>query len=135
MPTPMTMKNPQETYLRQRILTASPIELVIMLYDGLRKEIKLGERSIGKNDPGGAHKHLIKAQTIVSELINSLDTSVELSEELFDIYEFLLIHLELANRQKDAAELSDLVEIVDNLKDGWKQIAEAQRGQLRDVAE
>jgi flagellar protein FliS len=129
------MKNPQEAYLRQRILTASPIELIVMLYDGLRKEIKLAERSIGKVKPEDAHKHLIKAQSIVTELLNSLDTSIELSEELFDIYEFLLMHLELANRQKDATELNDLVEIVDNLKDAWMQVAESQKGQMQVAAE
>jgi flagellar protein FliS len=124
----LVMTNPCETYRKQGVLTASPIELVVMLYDALRKNMVLAQRAIGKNDPSSAHNSLMKSQAIIVELLNSLDMSYALSEDLADIYDFILRHLQEANMRKDAALIGEALELVEELRSAWKEICEAQRG-------
>jgi flagellar protein FliS len=122
------MKKPQDAYRRQGVLTASPVELIVMLYDGLKKNMLLAQRAITKSHSEAAHTHLMKAQNIVSELMNCLDLSFQISEELMRLYDFILHGLMEANLKKDAASLTDLVEIVDSLRDAWNEINISQKG-------
>jgi len=119
---------PQEAYRRQDIMTASSVDLVVMLYDALKKNIVLGRRGIQKKDVQSAHKHLIKAQEIVSELITCLDMNYPISDELLSLYEFALSKIEEANVHKDEAPLAPVVEMVDSLREAWKEISAANRG-------
>jgi len=121
---------PQDAYRKQAALTASPMELIIMLYDGLKKNIALGRRGIENHDVKKAHTHFMKAQAIVTELMNSLDMNYEISNELAQIYEFVLYTLENANIKKDAAELTPLLEIVESLRGAWQEVGEANKGNL-----
>ena len=121
---------PQDAYRKQDIMTASSVDLIIMLYDALKKNIVLGRRAIGRNDVQGSHKHLIKAQEIVSELINSLDMNYPISEELLAIYDFVLRNVEKANIHKDEAPLEPLLEILDSLREAWKEISATNKGSM-----
>ncbi|MDR2664787.1 MAG: flagellar export chaperone FliS [Oscillospiraceae bacterium] len=120
-------KNPQEAYRRQNVLTASPIELIIMLYDGLRKNIILAQRAINKRDMDSSNKYLIKAQNIVSELMNCLDLSFQISEELMRIYDFLFRGLVDSNIKKNADNLPDYLSIVDELRGAWSEVNSLQK--------
>ena len=112
-------------------MTAGPIDLIIMLYDGLKKNIILGKRSIMRNDVQGAHKSLMKAQMIVTELINSLDMNYEISNELLDLYEFALKSLADANMHKNTEPLDPVIEMVDSIREAWKEISTMNRGQVQ----
>ena len=124
----MINSRPQDAYRRQDILTASSVDLIIMLYDALKKNIILGRRGIEKKDVQSAHKHLMKAQEIVSELINCLDMNYPISEELLNVYEFILRNLADANIQKDTEPLEPVIDMVDGIRDAWKQISSTNRG-------
>ena len=118
---------PQDVYRRQAIMTASPVELIIMLYDGCRKAILLAQRAIEKNNPAEAHKQLTKAQDIIGELVTSLDMRYEIAEQLLDLYEFILIQLAEINVKKDVALIPPILEIVESLRDTWQQVFDQQK--------
>ena len=126
----MLNSHPGDVYRKQDVLTANSVDLIVMLYDALKKNIVLGRRGIEKRSVQGAHNHLIKAQEIVTALINSLDMNYQISEELLAIYEFALKTLEDANLQKDAAPLEPLIEIVDDLRSAWNQISMSNKGSM-----
>jgi len=111
-------------------MTASSADLIVMLYDALKKNIILGRRAIEKKDIAGAHKHLMKAQDIVSELINSLDMNYPISEELLTMYEYMLRHLQDANISKDAVPLEPVTEMVDSIRGAWKEICTNNKGTM-----
>ena len=129
----MVMLNtrPQDAYRKQDVLTAGPVDLIVMLYDALKKNIVLGKRGIEKKDVPGAHKYLIKAQMILTELINSLDMNYEISEELMGLYEFALRGLAEANMHKDVEPLDPIIEMVDSIREAWKEISSMNRGQMQ----
>jgi len=127
----MINTRPQDAYKRQDVLTAGPVDLIVMLYDALKKNIVLGKRGILKQDVTLAHKHLVKAQMIVTELINSLDMSYEISNELMSLYDFALTSLVQANTKKDAEPLDAVIDMVDNIREAWKEISVMNRGQVQ----
>jgi len=111
-------------------MTARSLDLIVMLYDALKKNIVLGRKKIMKDDAGGAHKHLMKAQEILTELVNSLDMNYDIAEELLALYEFFLRTLEDANLRKDAEPLEPIIEMVDSLRSAWEEISKADRGSI-----
>lgn len=121
---------PQDAYKKQGVLTATPVELVVMLYDGLKKNMILGQRSIEKRNVQKAHDHLIKAQMIVTELMNSLDLNYGISDELLNLYEYILKTLEEANLSKDSEMIEPLIGMVDSLRGAWSEINESNKGNL-----
>ena len=125
------MSNPQDVYLKQGVLTANPLELIIMLYDGMKKDLMLAQRAIVKNDMASAHKNLIKAQNIVIELMNCLDLSLSISNDLMDLYEFILHSLEGINIKKDADAITPILEIVGTLRDTWQEVNVSQKSLMR----
>jgi len=127
----MINTRPQDAYRKQDVLTAGPVDLIVMLYDALKKNIVLGKRGIVKKDIPGAHKHLMKAQMILTELINSLDMNYQISEELLDLYEFALKSIADANMHKDAEPLEPIIEMVDSIREAWKEISGMNRGQIQ----
>ena len=126
----MINTRPQDAYRKQDIMTASSVDLIIMLYDAMKKNIMLGRRSMVRKDVESSHKYLIKAQEIVSELINCLDMSYQISEELLSIYEFILRNVEEANIHKDDAPLTPVLEIIDSLREAWKEISATNKGSM-----
>ena len=124
----LMMSNAHDVYRKQGILTASPIELIILLFDGLKKNLMQTEMALKKNNLELAHKKLMSAQDIISELINSLDFSIPLSEDLFALYDFILHSLEDVNVKKDPEMLPSLIEIVQTLRDTWQEVGETPIG-------
>ncbi len=106
-------------YQSDSIMTASPMELIIMLYDALIKEMKLAEIFIEQRDFWKTHKHLIKAQDIVTELTRGLDMRYEISDQLMQLYDFMTSELIAANLTKDAQSLPALIDIASELREAW----------------
>lgn len=133
---PMRISTPQDTYLKQGILTANPAELVVMLYDGIKKNLLLAKRAMLKEaSPSVTHEYMMKAQAIVGELINSLNMDVEMSRNLLSIYDYMLYSMTVINTKKDPELVDPLVEIVQTLKDAWEEIGSGCKGTLSLVVE
>jgi flagellar protein FliS len=118
--------NLKQEYLKQSVMTASPAELIVMLFDACIKNLKLAEISLeDNNDRGGAHTHFINAQEIIMELVNCLDSGVDLSSKLLDIYDFLIRTIREINVKKDLTLLPDVLEILCSMRDTWQLISKA----------
>lgn len=118
--------NLKQEYLKQSVMTASPGELIVMLFDACIKKLKLAEISLVDNsNVSAAHTHFMNAQAIILELVNCLDSSVELSKQLMDIYEFLIHTIREMNIKKDLSLLPDVLEILSSMRDTWQVIAKA----------
>lgn len=113
------MNNAFQKYKQQGVLTANPVELVVMLYDGCIKQIKIACLSIEDNDLEQANTSLQKAQRIIMELINSLDLRYPIGNDLFAIYEFMLNELARGNANKDVKVLTDVVSLLQELRESW----------------
>lgn len=108
-------------------MTANPGELVVMLYDGCIKQLRLAEHAVGNQDYSAVNDCLQKAQDIVVELIMSLDFNYALSEDLFKLYDFLLYQMREVNTSKDAENITPLIDIMSDLRGAWDQVKKSFR--------
>jgi flagellar protein FliS len=116
-------------------MTASPADLIVMLFDACIKDLKLAEICLNDNgDLSGSHAHFLNAQEIIMELVNCLDPSVELSSQLLDIYDFLLRTLREMNVKKDITLLPDVLEILTSMRDTWRKISKTSYGTSPEVS-
>ena len=127
---PISLSNPKETYKKQSVMTASPAELIVMLYEGLKRNMLIAKRAINKNDANAAHNALMKALAIVEELVRSLDMSVAMSEDLNTIYEFMHGAICEINIKKDPALIDPVTEMVQELKEAWEAVSAEYHGSM-----
>ncbi len=116
------LANPYKQYKQQGIMVANPVELIIMLYDGCVKQLKLTEIAISEENVQDANTSLQKAQDIVTELIMSLDFHYPMSNELMKIYEFLLNQMAEINVSKNRGGIEPLINILLELRTSWVHV-------------
>lgn len=130
------MNNAFQKYKQQGVLTANPVELVVMLYDGCIKQIKIACISIAEeNDFEQANISLQKAQRILMELINSLDLRYPIGNELLSLYEYMLNELAQGNVNKDVKVLDAIVALLQDLRESWAALSKSGVGSVAQMGE
>lgn len=119
------MNNAFQTYKQQKILTANPIELIILLYDGCIKQLKIATLAVEEKDYERANESMQKAQRIMMELLNSLDLRYSIAKDLMMLYEFLIRQIMDGNASKNAQKLVDVIRILGELRESWAQLAKS----------
>lgn len=122
------MANAQQRYKQQGILTANPVELIVMLYDGCIKQLKMAAILMREEQADQAFFNLSKAYAILMELVNSLDLRYSIGQELLDLYEFMIRELIKANAEDDVERIEGVVGIMEELRDAWRQVAKGVKG-------
>lgn len=114
----------QNAYKNNQILTAPQNKLVLMLYDGIVKNINMAKLSFEKDDYGKFNEHVIKAQDIVMELMTTLNFEAggEIAEGLYKLYDYMYFRLIRANVEKNIDYLSEVLKYAEDLRDTWSQI-------------
>ncbi len=118
----MPAPNPYEQYQKNKILTASPAEVTLMLYEGAIKFCNIAIMAIENKDIEKAHVNIKKAQRIIEEFRNTLDRQYPVSEDFDRIYVYLLKQLLHANIKKDTEILEEVNGHLRMLRDTWKEI-------------
>ncbi len=119
-------------YKRKQIESATPVQLIILLYDGAIDYLNHAEASLQDNSVQSIetyHNNLIKAQDIITELISSLDMERggEIAKNLHQLYDFIHYKLVDVNISKDIKTLHDVKDILNNLKEAWIEIAKKEQ--------
>ncbi|WP_341202107.1 flagellar export chaperone FliS [Planomicrobium okeanokoites] len=117
----MAINNPYQTYQQNSVITASPQELTLMLYNGCLKFIKLAKRAMEEGKIEEKNTNLLKAQAIIQEFQITLDRDIEISEGLAQLYEYINFRLIEANMKNDLAILEEAEAQVKELRDTWKE--------------
>lgn len=118
----MPTLNPYEQYRKNQILTASPAEVTLMLYEGAIKFCNVAILAIQNKEIEKAHINIRKAQRIIEEFRNTLDHQYPVWEDFDRIYVYLLQRLLQANIKKDVSILEEVNGHLRMLRDTWKEI-------------
>jgi flagellar secretion chaperone FliS len=118
----MAMGNPYDQYKQQGVMTAHPVKLIVMLYEGCIKQLRLARLAIEKKDSESANAGFQKAQQIILELTMSLDLGYPIAKDLMNLYDFMSREIIEANLTKDAAKVEPLIDMLSILKDAWVQV-------------
>lgn len=108
-------------YKENSIFTMSPEELTLMLYNGLVKFILKAEEAIESKRYEEANKNIIRAQDIISEFMQTLDTNYPVSKGLMSMYDYMLRCLVEANVKKDKEKVAEVLGYAIELRDTWQQ--------------
>jgi flagellar protein FliS len=114
-------------YRDQSVLTAGPGELVLMLYEGCLKQVRLARLAIEEKLLEQKNSSLMKAQSIVSELMATLNFDYEISDSLYALYDYFLNELITANIDLDTKRLDNVENMLGELRDTWEQMIKQQK--------
>ena len=121
----MAMPNAYAQYNNNKVMTASPAELTLMLYEGAIKFCNLAEMGIEHNDIQKAHTNIIKVQKIIDYLRQTLDMKYEVAQDFENIYSYLSQRLIEANIKKDLEILKEVNTHLHSVRDTWKEVMKA----------
>ena len=120
-----------QAYQARSAQTASPGQLVVMLYDGFLRFAAQAREAL-RDDVGTAGNRLTRAQDIVTELRASLDmTQGPIAENLASIYEYVTERLTEARLRKDTTQIDEAYRLMADLRGAWAQIANTPRPRVQ----
>ncbi len=115
-----------QAYRESSVMTASPAQLVVMLYDGAGRFLRQAELAADEGAWGHALDRLDKAEAIVDELLVTLDPNAgEIADRLQGIYVFCKKLLIEARIEQDASKLARTAALLRELRDAWAEVAAA----------
>ena len=118
----MVGNNPYAQYNNSKILTASPAELTLMLYEGAIKFCNIAIMGIEQKDVEKAHNNITKVQRIIDEFRSTLDHKYPVAEDFDRVYVYLLQRLFEANVKKDKEILEEVLTHLRSMRDTWKEV-------------
>ncbi len=118
----MAMPDVYAQYNNSKILTASPAELTLMLYEGAIKFCNIAIAAIEHKDVPKAHTNIIKVQRIIDYLRQTLDMKYPVAQDFENIYVYLSQRLVEANLKKDKEILEEVNGHLRSVRDTWKEV-------------
>lgn len=111
-----------DVYAKNKILTASPAELTLMLYEGAIKFCNIAIVGIEENDIEKAHNNIRKVENIIMEFQATLDHKYEVAKDFENVYNYLMECLVEANVKKDKDILEEVLRHLRTMRDTWKEV-------------
>ena len=120
-----TASSPSAAYRQQSVMTASPGQLVVMLYDGALRFLLQAAVAMRSDDHLACDQKLRRAEAIIDELHVTLDKDRggEIASRLEGIYVFCKRHLIEARIERDAGMIDKVSELLGELREAWAHIA------------
>lgn len=121
----MPLSNAYMQYNNSKVLTASPAELTLMLYDGAIKFCNIAVAAIEQKDIPKSHNNIRKVQNIIGYLRETLNMDYPVAQEFEKMYIYLSDRLLEANIHKDKEILEEVLEHLRAIRDNWKEVMKA----------
>ena len=115
-------------YRQTQVLTASGVQLIVLLYDSAIQATELASDGITRRHQPDKARFLGRAVAIVGELSNVLDfeRGGEIAKSLYRLYDYMLSELTQANLRNDASRLEGPLRCLKELRGAWHTIAQQQ---------
>lgn len=124
-------QNAYAQYNNNKVLTATPAELTLMLYDGAIKFCNMAIMAIEQKDVEKAYVNIMKTKNIITEFIITLDHKYPVAKDFENVYNYLKQRLHEANMTKDKEILEEVLGHLRTMRDTWKQVMELNRPQAK----
>jgi flagellar protein FliS len=110
-----------DKYKEESVFSMTPVELLLLLYDELMKDLRKADIALQDKDNTMFEEYIGKSLKIIRYLIKTLDMSIPISQDLRRLYDYLIFDLSKirAAGSRKADEIPKLIEIVQNLRDGF----------------
>lgn len=118
----MALPNAYAQYNNSKILTASPAELTLMLYEGAIKFCNIAIVAIEHKDIQKAHTNIVKTEKIIDHFRATLDMKYPVAKDFDRVYQYLQRRLFEANMSKDKEILEEVCGHIRSMRDTWKEV-------------
>lgn len=118
----MAYNNPYDNYLKSKVMTASPAQLTLMLYDGAIKFCNIALEAIENNEIEKANTNIQKAQRIIEEFRSTLDFKYPVAAEFDKVYEYIYRRMVEANLKKDRDILEEALGHIRTMRETWIEV-------------
>ena len=111
-------------YQNNAITTQCPGRLIVMLYDGAIKFLKLAIKELEAGNYQAKGQYISKARDIINELnvVLDMDGGSEIASNLRKLYNFMNNHLSQANIKRDPQMIREVIDMMEGLNQSWKAI-------------
>jgi flagellar secretion chaperone FliS len=125
----MATYNPFGAYLESKVLTASPLELIAMAYEGAIEAVREARVHLSEKRIHERSRAITKAQRLIGTLQTSLDFKQggELSVQLGRLYDYMQRRLIDANFQQAEPPLVEVENLLETLRESWRQLADQEK--------
>jgi flagellar protein FliS len=119
------MARAANTYYQTHVQSQSPLELVVLLYDGMLRFMRAAAEAIERNDLAAKGTAVSRALAIVGELQSSLNTQQgrEVAAGLDGLYTYVTGRLTDANVRNDSTPVHESIRLMTPLRDAWAAVA------------
>lgn len=114
-------------YAQNKVLTATPAELTLMLYDGAIKFANIALVAMEADDVEKTHNNIMKVRNIILEFQATLNHSYPVAEDFNKVYEYIKFCLTEANVHKDKEMMEEVLKNLRIMRDTWKEVMELNR--------
>ncbi len=116
-----------EAYYQTHIQSRSPLELVVMLYDGAIRFLRQTIEAMEQGDLVAKRDSLSRAMAILAELQHTLNMEQggPIAASLDDLYTYMTQRLIDANIHQNAEPIAEVVRLLGGLREAWNQVAQA----------
>ncbi len=118
----MAINSGYSAYNTNRIMTATPAELTLMLYEGAIKFCNIAIIGVEENDVEKAHNNIVKVENIIGEFIATLNHKYPVAQDFENVYNYLMDSLIEANMKKDKEILEEVLGYLREMRDTWKEV-------------
>ncbi|ALB70163.1 flagellar export chaperone FliS [Cronobacter muytjensii] len=115
----------QQVGLESAVMSASPHQLVVMLFDGALSALVRARLFIEQGDTQAKGQALTKAINIIDNGLKAglnMDIGGDLPQNLASLYEYMVRRLLHANLRNDVDAINEVETLMTNIADAWKQI-------------
>ncbi len=116
------LANSYQKYQQNSVLTASPAELTLMLYNGAIKFCNQAIEAVENRDIQRTHQYCIKAQQIILELKVTLDPNFSEAKAMSALYDYIIELLAKGNMDKDSDKILEAKQFIVEFRDMWQQV-------------
>lgn len=122
----MSARQPYQAYQKNSVETASGPQLTLMLYNGCVKFIHQGIKAMEQEQFEAKNIAIQKAQSIIQELMLTLDQEAEISQQMLPLYEFIHHQLQQGNMKNNVESMEEALHLVNEFRDTWKEAMKQQ---------
>ncbi len=109
-------------YNKNKIMTATPGELTLMLYEGAIKFCNIAIAAIEQENVQKAHDNIVKVEKIIEEFRATLNHKYQVAEDFENVYVYIYDRLVEANVKKDKEILEEVLKHLRTMRDTWKEV-------------
>ena len=118
-------RNAAQIYGQNKIATATPAELTLMLYEGAIKFCNKAIEAVNKQEVEKAYENIVKVENIIVEFKATLNHNYEVAKVFDIVYDYIYDRLVAANMSKDPEILEEVLTQLRDMRDNWKTIMQS----------